>query len=57
MPLANDISRKVYSCRNFVVPWTKHAVFAHESIGGWAACQKCAEMIDGIRWADLRTVH
>jgi len=22
---------KVYSCRNFLVPWTKHWVFQHES--------------------------
>ena len=44
---------KVYSCRNFVIPWRKHAAFAHESIGGWAACQKCAETIDGDRWSDL----
>ena len=22
---------KVYSCRNFVVPWTKRPAFAHES--------------------------
>jgi len=30
---------RLYACRNFVVPRTKHAVFQHESIGAWAACE------------------
>jgi len=44
---------KVYSCRNFLVPWTKHWVFQHESVGAWAACQKCAELIDAEKWSQL----
>lgn len=44
---------KVYSCANFLVPWTKHMVFQHESVGGWAACRHCAELIDANRWSDL----
>lgn len=44
---------KVYSCHNFIVPWTKHWVFAHGSIGGWAACRRCAALIDADKWTDL----
>ena len=29
---------KIYACWNFTIPGTKDAVFAQESIGGWAAC-------------------
>lgn len=36
----------VYACRNFIVPGTKDTVFAHESIGGWAACTHCSRFID-----------
>jgi len=28
-------------------------VFQHESVGGWVACGKCAELIDRGRWAEL----
>jgi len=44
---------KVFSCCNFLVPWTKTWVFHHESVGGWAACRICAGLIDGGRWAEL----
>ncbi|HEX3742217.1 MAG TPA: hypothetical protein VHV29_21140 [Terriglobales bacterium] len=44
---------KVYSCRNFLVPWTKTWVYQHESVGGWAACRKCAELIDAGHWSEL----
>lgn len=44
---------KVYACRNFIVPGTKDAVFVHESIGGWAACEHCARFVDKKRWLKL----
>jgi hypothetical protein len=44
---------QIYPCKNFVVPRFKTSVFQHESIGGWAACSKCAELIDAGRWAEL----
>ena len=44
---------KVYACRNFVVPGTKDAVFAHESIGSWAACTHCSRFIDKGKWSQL----
>ena len=44
---------KSYSCRNFLVPWSKHWVFQHESVGGWAACRKCADLIDAEKWSEL----
>ena len=44
---------QIYACKNFLVPRTKTATFQHESIGAWAACSKCAELIDGGRWAEL----
>ena len=37
----------------FVVPRTKHAVFQHESIGAWSACDRCAVLIDAGRWSLL----
>jgi hypothetical protein len=44
---------QIYACKNFLVPRTKTATFEHESIGAWAACSKCAELIDGGRWTEL----
>ena len=44
---------RLYACRNFVVPRTKHAVFQHESIGAWSACDRCAVLIDAGRWSQL----
>lgn len=44
---------QIYPCKNFVIPRNKTSVFRHESIGAWAACSKCAELIDGRRWAEL----
>jgi len=44
---------RLYACRNFVVPRTKHAVFQHESIGAWAACERCALLIDAGHWTQL----
>jgi len=44
---------RLYACRNFVVPRTKHAVFQHESIGAWSACDRCAVLIDAGRWSRL----
>ena len=44
---------QIYACKNFLIPRTKTATFQHESIGGWTACTKCAELIDGRRWAEL----
>jgi hypothetical protein len=42
---------KTYACHNFM--WNKQTVFAHESIGAWAACIRCAVLIDAGRWAEL----
>jgi hypothetical protein len=42
---------RLYACRNFT--WLKHAMFAHESIGAWAACEECALLVDGGKWAEL----
>ena len=28
-------------------------MFQTESVGGWAACNKCGELIDAGRWAEL----
>lgn len=44
---------RLYACRNFVVPRTKHTVFQHESIGAWAACDRCAVLIDAGHWSQL----
>lgn len=44
---------RLYACRNFIVPRTKHAVFQHESIGAWSACDRCAVLIDAGRWSLL----
>jgi hypothetical protein len=44
---------RLYACWNFVVPRTKHAVFQHESIGAWSACDRCAALIDAGRWSLL----
>ena len=44
---------QIYPCKNFVVPRFKTSVFQHESIGGWAACSKCSDLIDAGRWAEL----
>jgi hypothetical protein len=44
---------RLYACRNFVVPRTKHAVFRHESIGAWAACDRCAVLIGAGHWSQL----
>jgi hypothetical protein len=44
---------RFYACRNFIVPRTKHAVFQHESIGAWAACDRCAVLIDAGHWSQL----
>jgi hypothetical protein len=44
---------RLYACRNFVIPRTKHAVFQHESIGAWSACDRCAVLIDAGHWSRL----
>lgn len=44
---------RLYACHNFVIPSTKHAVFQHESIGAWAACDRCAALIDAGHWTEL----
>ena len=44
---------KIYSCRNFLIPWTKTWAFQHESDGGWAACRECTELIDANEWGKL----
>ena len=45
-------THRLYACRNFM--WLKHAMFAHESIGAWAACEECARLVDGGKWSELR---
>jgi hypothetical protein len=44
---------RLYACRNFVVPRTKYAVFQHESIGAWSACDRCVLLIDAGHWSQL----
>jgi len=44
---------RLYACRNFIIPRTKHAVFQHESIGAWAACDRCALLINAGDWSQL----
>jgi len=44
---------RLSACWNFVVPPTKHAVFQHESIGAWSACDRCAVLIDAGHWSQL----
>lgn len=45
---------KLYPCENF--EWEGRPVFASESIGkvrAWAACEKCAELVDSNQWDRL----
>ena len=43
---------RIYRCLNFL--FNGHAVFPQESANGvWAACRKCAELVDTGRWSDL----
>jgi hypothetical protein len=44
---------QIYPCKNFVIPRSTTSVFQHESVGGWVACSRCAELIDAGRWAEL----
>ena len=44
---------QIYPCKNFVIPRTQTSAFQHESVGGWAACSKCGELIDAGGWAEL----
>lgn len=44
-------THRLYACRNFV--WLNHTIFAHESVGAWAACEECARLVDGGKWAEL----
>jgi hypothetical protein len=44
-------THRLYACRNFM--FLKHAMFAHESIGAWAACEECARLVDEGRWSEL----
>jgi predicted RecB family nuclease len=32
---------------------TTHAIFQHESIGAWAACDRCAVLIGAGHWSQL----
>jgi len=50
---ATSATGRLYACRNFVVPRTKQAVFQHESIGAWSACDRCAVLIDAGYWSQL----
>jgi hypothetical protein len=47
------LTTQLYACKNFLVPRTKTALFQHESVGAWAACRTCAELVDGERWSEL----
>jgi hypothetical protein len=44
---------RLYTCKNFFVPRTKTALFQHESVGAWVACNTCAELVDEGRWSEL----
>jgi hypothetical protein len=42
----------VYACTNFVLDG--NPVFARGlAVGSWAACRKCAELVNAGKWADL----
>ena len=44
---------QIYASKNFLVPRTQTVVFQRESVGAWAACRACAELVDGERWSEL----
>lgn len=44
---------KIYACHNFLVPGTKHAVFAQGSLGAWASCSHCSYLVDKRKWSRL----
>lgn len=41
---------KLYQCVNFV--FNRMPVF-RKGVGTWAACQRCAELVDADRWPEL----
>jgi hypothetical protein len=43
--------QKMYSCANFL--WQSQNIFSHGSVGEWAACRECAELIDNEKWNSL----
>ena len=44
---------QLYACRNFMLPRSIDAVFQHESVGAWSACDRCAILIDAGHWSAL----
>jgi hypothetical protein len=40
--------QKLYRCGNFL--WQRQSIFPHGSVGEWAACRECAELIDNEKW-------
>jgi hypothetical protein len=47
---AEMLVARLYACRNF--RWDDHEVFTH-TIGRWAACAACSELIDAQAWTRL----
>jgi hypothetical protein len=43
---------KMYRCANFAVKG-KPVFTSGVAVGSWAACRKCAELVDAGRWNDL----
>jgi len=43
--------QKLYRCGNFL--WQRQSIFPHGSVGEWAACRECAELIDNEKWSSL----
>jgi len=35
---------RLFACRNFM--WLERAMFAHESVGAWFACEICGDFVD-----------
>jgi predicted ATPase len=44
---------RLYACRNLSIPRAEHVVFLRELIGAWAACARCAALIDAGYWSQL----
>jgi len=42
----------LYACRNFVPPNAKDKLF-QGNVGAWAACDRCAVLIDAGHWLQL----
>jgi|SRR5208337_457121 len=46
-----EATQRLFACRNFM--WLERAMFAHESVGAWFACELCADFVDAGLWTEL----